>query len=172
MSPYLRVIAWRKRSSPIAVLPRLYDKRDTGGDSRKLTPRDPNCNGWTEPRGLQVRALCLLPCPHAPEVRRLRLVPEKRHPGQRTRCFLRNRSLTVPNCSTGTRCFRQRKRPSECVYRCPCARPFLARLTLLNLQALPADHSKLKEELDRIKADKLRRKLEREQQQTASGSTY
>jgi hypothetical protein len=35
---------------------------------------------------------------------------------------------------------------------------------------LPADHSKLKEELDRIKANKLQRKLEREQRQAASGS--
>lgn len=30
----------------------------------------------------------------------------------------RNCSLTVPNHSTGTRCFRQRKRPFECVCKC------------------------------------------------------
>ncbi|KAF9653134.1 hypothetical protein BDM02DRAFT_3183090 [Thelephora ganbajun] len=39
------------------------------------------------------------------------------------------------------------------------------------VRALPADHSKLKEELDRIKANKLQCKLEREQQQAAAGST-
>jgi len=38
------------------------------------------------------------------------------------------------------------------------------------VRALPADRSKLKEELDRIKANKLQRKLEREQQHAASGS--
>jgi hypothetical protein len=36
---------------------------------------------------------------------------------------------------------------------------------------LPADHSKLKEELDRIKAEKLQRKLEREQQRATTSST-
>jgi len=36
---------------------------------------------------------------------------------------------------------------------------------------LPANHSKLKEELDRIKANKLQRKLERERQEAASNST-
>ncbi|KAF9792427.1 hypothetical protein BJ322DRAFT_1102935 [Thelephora terrestris] len=39
------------------------------------------------------------------------------------------------------------------------------------VRILPADHSKLKEELDRIKAEKLQRKLERERKQAATDST-
>lgn len=28
-----------------------------------------NCDGWTQPRSLQIRALCVLPCFHVAEVR-------------------------------------------------------------------------------------------------------